>query len=366
MQTDAATAGDTRLHGGVGGVVGQRAAATFSSTLAVEDPSRLPMNRESEERTASIAAQQNVNVRPSQIGTAGQLLAGGVAGAVSKTCTAPLARLTILFQVQGMNANGEKLSRPSILKEAARIVREEGFRAFWKGNGVTIVHRLPYSSVNFFAYEQYKMHLRSMLGIEGKQESLGVGMGTRLVAGGAAGITAATLTYPLDLVRTRLAAQTKHMYYTGISHALKTIYTEEGPRGLYKGLGTTLLGVGPNIAINFCVYETLKSLWLQSRPESSPVVVSLGCGSLAGICSSTATFPIDLVRRRMQLEGAGGKARVYKEGLVGTVGHIVSVEGWFGLYRGIVPEYFKVIPSVGIVFMTYEFIKRILQPDAWD
>ena len=49
------------------------------------------------------------------------------------------------------------MTSPSILKEATRIFREEGFRAFWKGNGVTIVHRLPYSSINFFAYEQYKM-----------------------------------------------------------------------------------------------------------------------------------------------------------------------------------------------------------------
>lgn len=51
---------------------------------------------------------------------------------------------------------GAVMNSPSILKEATRIFKEEGFRAFWKGNGVTIIHRLPYSSVNFFAYEQYK------------------------------------------------------------------------------------------------------------------------------------------------------------------------------------------------------------------
>jgi hypothetical protein len=81
-----------------------------------------------------------------------------------------------------------------------------------------------------------------------------------------------------------------------------------------------------------------------------------------------ATFPIDLVRRRMQLEGAGGKARVYTSGLVGTFRHIIKTEGWFGLYRGIIPEYYKVIPSVGIVFMTYELIKQVLGPkvDEYD
>lgn len=68
----------------------------------------------------------------------------------------------------------------------------------------------------------------------------------------------------------------------------------------------------------------------------------------------------------MQLEGAGGRAKVYKSGLTGTFKEITAKEGIFGLYRGILPEYYKVIPSVGIVFMTYEFVKRLLQPNSWD
>ncbi|KAF2589914.1 hypothetical protein F2Q70_00040940 [Brassica cretica] len=92
----------------------------------------------------------------SHIESASQLLAGGIAGAFSKTCTAPLSRLTILFQVQGMHTNAAALKKPSILHEASRILNEEGLKAFWKGNLVTIAHRLPYSSVNFYTYEHYK------------------------------------------------------------------------------------------------------------------------------------------------------------------------------------------------------------------
>ncbi|KAJ7547481.1 hypothetical protein O6H91_08G088000 [Diphasiastrum complanatum] len=305
-------------------------------------------------------------VRPSQIGTSSQLLAGGVAGAVSKTCTAPLARLTILFQIQGMHADAASSRQASILREASRIMREEGIRAFWKGNGVTVIHRLPYSAVSFFSYEKYKMIFTDMFNVRSSQESIGVGMGMRLLAGGAAGITAATITYPLDLVRTRLAAQTNVKYYNGIIHTLITISRDEGLKGIYRGMGTTLLGVGPNIAINFAAYETLKSTWLSQRPNTSSVIVSLGCGSVAGILSSTATFPIDLVRRRMQLEGIAGRACIYKSGLIGTFAHIVHTEGLRGLYRGIVPEYLKVIPSVAIVFMTYELMKSVLQPKCWN
>lgn len=62
----------------------------------------------------------------------------------------------------------------------------------------------------------------------------------------------------------------------------------------------------------------------------------------------------------MQLEGAGGRARVYNTGLFGTIRDITKTEGLKGLYRGILPEYYKVVPSVGIVFMTYETLKMLL------
>ncbi|GLT75476.1 hypothetical protein SLA2020_471990 [Shorea laevis] len=296
----------------------------------------------------------------SQMGTGSQLLAGGLAGALSKTCTAPLARLTILFQVQGMHSDAAILRKASIWHEASRIIGEEGFRAFWKGNLVTIVHRLPYSAVNFYAFEHYKHLLQMIPAMESHGESMTADIGIHFISGGLAGITAASATYPLDLVRTRLAAQTNIIYYRGLWHALQTICREEGRLGLYKGLGATLFGVGPNIAISFSAYETFRSFWQSQRPNDSTFVVSLACGSLSGIASSTATFPLDLVRRRKQLEGAGGRARVYTTGLFGTFKHIVRTEGLRGLYRGILPEYYKVVPGVGICFMTYETLKNLL------
>jgi solute carrier family 25 phosphate transporter 23/24/25/41 len=62
----------------------------------------------------------------------------------------------------------------------------------------------------------------------------------------------------------------------------------------------------------------------------------------------------------MQMEGAGGRARIYNTGVFGTFRHIIRAEGLKGLYRGILPEYYKVVPGVGIVFMTYETLKKYL------
>lgn len=66
------------------------------------------------------------------------------------------------------------------------------------------------------------------------------------------------------------------------------------------------------------------------------------------------------MRRRKQLEGAGGRARVYNTGIFGMFKHIIRTEGFRGLYRGILPEYYKVVPGVGICFMTYETLKMVL------
>ncbi|XP_021813818.1 mitochondrial substrate carrier family protein B-like isoform X2 [Prunus avium] len=355
MQTEARVGvvvegGQRALNTGHGGVAVEGGVRTLAQSLPQKQPKPLPH----QSQTGTPLHQQ------SQIGTVSQLLAGGVAGALSKTCTAPLARLTILFQVQGMHSDVATLRKASIWREASRIAGEEGFRAFWKGNLVTIAHRLPYSSVNFYAYEHYKKFLQTMPGLENHRENLSTDLCVHFVGGGLAGITAASVTYPLDLVRTRLAAQTNVMYYKGIWQTLQTISRDEGLFGLYKGLGATLLGVGPSIAISFSVYETLRASWQSHRPNDSTVLVSLACGSLSGIASSTATFPLDLVRRRKQLEGAGGRARVYTTGLFGTFKQIFRTEGLRGLYRGILPEYYKVVPGVGICFMTYETLKMLL------
>ncbi|XVF76704.1 hypothetical protein PTKIN_Ptkin13bG0287800 [Pterospermum kingtungense] len=241
---------------------GQRALNSAHGAAVVDAGARKFLQQQQQQQQHGHSSKQGLNP---QIGNIQQLLAGGIAGAFSKTCTAPLGRLTILFQVQGMHSDVSSLSKASIWREASRIVNEEGFRAFWKGNLVTIAHRLPYSSVNFYAYEHYKSLLQSILGLESERKNASADLFVHFVGGGLAGMTAASATYPLDLVRTRLAAQRNSIYYRGIGHAFRTICRDEGFLGLYKGLGATLLGVGPSLAISFSVYESLRNYWQLQR-----------------------------------------------------------------------------------------------------
>jgi hypothetical protein len=100
----------------------------------------------------------------------------------------------------------------------------------------------PYSAVQFAAYEQFKVYF-----IKPGESDLTAS--TRLLAGALAGITSVTVTYPLDLVRTRLAVQTdsKNLKYKGISDAFVLIVRNEGSLALFKG-------IGPTIAVKYLFY----------------------------------------------------------------------------------------------------------------
>eukprot|EP00882_Tetradesmus_deserticola_P030075 GHRQ01033736.1.p1 GENE.GHRQ01033736.1~~GHRQ01033736.1.p1 ORF type:complete len:268 (+),score=58.38 GHRQ01033736.1:95-898(+) len=171
--------------------------------------------------------------------------AGGIAGAFAKSCTAPLARLTILYQVQGFATTaaagtagqaGRVADPPKLRQAFLQVVRREGVAALWKGNLATILHRLPYSSINFYTYEHANKFLLQQLPPK-------TDFARTLAAGGFAGLVACSAAYPLDLVRTRLAVQTQGHYYQGILPTLQRIVADEGAVGLYRGLGATLLQV---------------------------------------------------------------------------------------------------------------------------
>lgn len=255
-----------------------------------------------------------------------------------------------------------------VLRALRELAAREGLRSLWRGNGVTIVHRLPYSAANFWVYEAVNEQWKRVIPARGSFAPTDVTR--RFVAGGLAGLAACTLAYPLDLVRTRLAAQVGGAgAYHGIANTLQTIVRDEGPRGLYRGLGATLAQVAPSLAINYAAYETMRSAWVKAAsrdqtdtqsPEPLPTVpATLACGSAAGLISSTATFPLDLVRRRLQLQGSHGSVEVYAS--YGAVFRSIwRQEGWRGFYAGILPEYYKVVPGVAIAFCSYELLKRSL------
>eukprot|EP01119_Soliformovum_irregulare_P018215 TRINITY_DN5538_c0_g2_i2.p1 TRINITY_DN5538_c0_g2~~TRINITY_DN5538_c0_g2_i2.p1 ORF type:complete len:252 (-),score=43.37 TRINITY_DN5538_c0_g2_i2:857-1612(-) len=223
------------------------------------------------------------------------LLAGGIAGAVSRTVVSPLERLKILYQVQ------PDVKYTSVWQSLKTIWVEEGMSGMFKGNGTNVIRIFPYSAVQFAAYEKYK----KLLIPEGQSDLTPI---TRLIAGACAGVTSVVATYPLDLVRTRLSVQTAdNIKYTSIANSFSVIVKEEGFMALFKGLSPTIMGVAPYVGLNFMFYETLKSVVKKAKEADCSTVELLAIGGAAGAIAQTLTYPLDVLRRKMQMQGFSEK-----------------------------------------------------------
>jgi len=320
------------------------------------------------------------------------LFCGGTAGAAAKTITAPLSRLTILFQVHSMVTTKENRPKFSTTLSGGmkKIIERGGVLSLWKGNGTSVLHRFPFSAINFYVYENM---LDALMGInrthedeDGHSDNIRKFAPNnngdppkmyRLLSGAVAGCSACVACYPLDLVRTRLTTELPGKeQYRGISDAFRKILAEEGVRGLYSGLGPTLLVAVPNFSISYTVYGSLKEYALdddlfynlrkinvESGEESLGLRLSLLCGAASGTLATLVTFPFDTIRRRMQIQNL----HLDKKHRLTARRHVFNLfqnEGIYGIYRGLTPELMKVIPMVGTMFFVYETLKQNLKVDT--
>jgi solute carrier family 25 (mitochondrial phosphate transporter), member 23/24/25/41 len=147
--------------------------------------------------------------------------------------------------------------------------------------------------------------------------------------------------------------------YNGLLDAFMKIIKEEGPAELYRGLTPSLIGVIPYSATNYFAYDTLRKAYRKIfKQEKIGNFETLLIGSAAGAISSTATFPLEVARKQMQVGALSGR-QVYKN-VVHALLSILEQEGIQGLYRGLGPSCMKLVPAAGISFMCYEACKKIL------
>eukprot|EP00281_Chroomonas_sp_CCMP1168_P020915 CAMPEP_0206229874 /NCGR_PEP_ID=MMETSP0047_2-20121206/9936_1 /ASSEMBLY_ACC=CAM_ASM_000192 /TAXON_ID=195065 /ORGANISM="Chroomonas mesostigmatica_cf, Strain CCMP1168" /LENGTH=305 /DNA_ID=CAMNT_0053653215 /DNA_START=13 /DNA_END=930 /DNA_ORIENTATION=- len=270
------------------------------------------------------------------------LLAGGIAGAAARTLTSPLDRVKILMQTQYLSSGGAADKYTGIWQTLVRVAREDGVRGYWRGNGANCVRVIPYSATQFVTFDHMKT---TMAAVTGKGSPSVV---ERLCCGAIAGMAASIVTHPLDVVRTRMAVQPELM---GIFHTWSVLWAEGKVGAMYKGLGPTLASLAPFVAINFASYDTIKNFFFPDRSQRPGTPASLLMGASSGIIAQSACYPLDTVRRRMQMKG-----RVYTS----TINAIITIsrtEGAFALYKGISANTLKVVPNNAIRFMVFENLK---------
>ncbi|THF99134.1 hypothetical protein TEA_027881 [Camellia sinensis var. sinensis] len=337
-----------------------------------------------------------------------RLGAGACAGIIAMSATYPMdmvrGRLTVQTEMSPRQYRG-------IFHALSTVFREEGPRALYRGWLPSVI-----GVVNWLIKSRPF----------GLVENTELSVTTKLACGAAAGTVGQTVAYPLDVIRRRMqmvgwkdaasvvtgdGKSKAPLEYSGMVDAFRKTVRHEGFGALYKGLIPNLvkgcyfslsshgedaelnppLRLGPRACagiiamsatypmdmVRVVVVLDLSSDELSDRPfglvenTELSVTTKLACGAAAGTVGQTVAYPLDVIRRRMQMVGwkdaasvvtGDGKSKAPLEysGMVDAFRKTVRHEGFGALYKGLVPNSVKVVPSIAIAFVTYEVVKDIL------
>lgn len=284
------------------------------------------------------------------------------------------------------------------------IYREDGGRGLFRGHSATLLRIFPYAGIKFLAYEQIRSFVIPAKNYETPWR--------RLASGSLAGVTSVFFTYPLEVIRVRLAFETKRDGRSSLGSICRQIYSEHpvektattrlphvpAPAGgaaaavaaapvvdktaprvgiinFYRGFYPTVLGMLPYAGISFLTHDTVSDFLRHpsfakyttlprtaTQPEGKPAPLrswaELISGGVAGLVSQTVSYPLEVIRRRMQVGGAVGDGRRLR--ISETAAMILRERGPKGFFVGLTIGYVKVIPMAAVSFYTYERMKLVL------
>ncbi|XP_038638883.1 calcium-binding mitochondrial carrier protein SCaMC-2-like isoform X2 [Scyliorhinus canicula] len=277
----------------------------------------------------------------------GHLIAGGTAGGVSRTVTAPFDRLRVLMQIYSSRHNKMKISGG-----IRAMIKEGGVSSMWRGNLTNILKIGPELAFKFMAYEELKS------AIAAEPENLGIK--GRFLAGSMAGAFSQTATYPVEMLKTRMmlrkTGEPRELYAQ-----ISNIFKHEGISTFYRGYVPNILGIIPYAGIDLAVYETMKNLWIKrytTGNERPNMLLVVGSATTSNVVGQLASYPLMLIHTRMQAEVIAKGMR--KPRMREYFWNILDKDGLLGFYRGFTANLLKAVPSVCISYVLYEYLKTHL------
>lgn len=254
-------------------------------------------------------------------------LNGAITGIISRLLTAPLDVIKIRMELDSQKSR-------SLKKVVQTILKEEGVRGLFKGNMAGIYYYMAYNGVQFAVYEKLK--------------SGGV---PQFLRGFLSSLVAVCITYPLDIIRTRMTIRANDFFYgTSLRTAINILKIE---KNLFKGIMPSILQIAPGMGVSFAVYESLEK-------KRSPIVA----GIMAGFLSRTVVMPFDVIRKRLQIQGSDyenykmSNLKKYSSLRDCVVRMWREEGGWRAFFKGYIPAIIKSIPTASITFLCYHAIKN--------
>lgn len=311
-------------------------------------------------------------------------ICGAGAGLASGIVTCPLDVIKTKLQAQGGFAaatrNKSHLTPASqmyrgIFGTGSTIWREEGLRGMYRGLGPMLMGYLPTWAVYLTVYENTR---------DFYYEKCGSWWIARCYSSLTAGACSTVLTNPIWVIKTRLMSQSSRSttdgmmrapwHYTSTLDAARKMYRTEGIRSFYSGMTPALLGL-THVAVQFPLYEWFKMKFtgygMGEHPTdgSSHFIGISGATFLSKVCASTATYPHEVIRTRLQtqqrqssvMSSDGMRAVQRYRGVFHTCKVMLAEEGWRAFYAGIGVNLVRAVPAAMTTMLTYEYLQQGIQ-----
>eukprot|EP01087_Luapelamoeba_hula_P014696 TRINITY_DN4351_c0_g1_i1.p1 TRINITY_DN4351_c0_g1~~TRINITY_DN4351_c0_g1_i1.p1 ORF type:complete len:495 (+),score=80.44 TRINITY_DN4351_c0_g1_i1:42-1526(+) len=275
------------------------------------------------------------------------LLAGAIAGTLSRTGTAPFERLKVFYQLH------KESKPPNLLTACKTIYADGGLKGLFRGNGANVLKVAPEAAVKFYTFESMKRFFAP-------ESDLDLSPWQVFVSGAVAGVACHASFFPLEVIKTRLMSAPAGTY-TGIVHLTTSIIKNEGPiRPFFRGITPQLVSTVPHSGTTLMLYEVCKKILVGSDPNKQPGVLALMvAGTLASTGGQLISYPMHVVKSRLIVQGTPGQDHgVRYNGTIHGLKTIAMTEGVRGLYKGIMPSFFKSVPSHCITYVVYENLRK--------
>jgi len=302
--------------------------------------------------------------------TAAELESSAARQAVTDLVAGSLGGVSNVYVGQPLDTIKVKLQTfPHLYKGATQCgintFKAEGIRGLYAGTVPSLVANVAENAVLFLAYGAAQNLVSSGVGKQQKE----LNTLENACAGSLASIASATVLTPIEMIKCRMQANQEMAALKGASSSAprlgplsltRSIIVQEGPLAPFKGLSAAIVREMVGYFFFFGVYEMIRESFVVPGGTKDDIgaLRTILAGGLGGVALWIPSYPIDLVKSRIQVLHTG---RGSAPNFVSVALDIVKKEGPLALYSGIKPTLLRTFPATGALFLTVEKTKKLLE-----
>ncbi|KAK9515641.1 hypothetical protein VZT92_026269 [Zoarces viviparus] len=280
-----------------------------------------------------------------------EFVAGSVSGALGLAVGHPLDTVKVRLQAQS--------AYTGIIHCMSKTYSNEGLHGFFKGMAFPVLTTGITNAVVFGSYSNALAYLTQSQHSH-RDQGKAASAAQVFAAGCFSGLMQVCVYAPIDLVKVRLQGQTTVQRYRGPVHCVAVILSEEGPKGLFRGGLAIALRDIPCYGLYFLPYEVTRKALTESGKEPGTFAIMMA-GGMAGVLTWAFATPMDVVKARLQMSGAGGREYT---GVLQCMRVSYREEGARVFFKGLLLNSLRAFPVNAVTFLSYESLMRMYCPPA--